>query len=167
MDVLEPSLIIGITHLIAVADTYEVEEIDLDLAFNEGALLIAIRADLALVNRTAFADSNNLFTVALTDSDTPLATQAAAVSSMGSLAALTIGEQIILETAASGALGYYDMPYDWRSIVPGAEGFVVTRNPFFQFRNPGTLTMAAALLYKRVRLSDSELVRFVSLRGRA
>jgi len=163
MEILEPILFDGVTHLIANANTQENEEISMAFAHNEGALIIACRAHYAEADQIAFADVNQLLVVALRTTDSPSSGILPLSISQDTIWMSILHLQGIVDSAVGGDIEYYKES-EWLELPGG--GVIIASNPFGEFRHVATQTMGIGIAFKRVIFDDNELVRFVALRRR-
>lgn len=163
MQILEPILFDGVSHLIANANQQENEEINMAFAHNEGALIIACRAQYAEADQIAFADVNQLMVVALRTSDSVASGVLTLGISQDTIWMTILHLQGIVDSAVGGDIEYYK-ELEW-SELPGG-GVIIASNPFGEFRHVATQTMSIGIAFKRVLFDDNELVRFIALRRR-
>jgi len=163
MRIVEPILFEGVSHLIVNINTQENEELNLAFAHDEGALIIACRANFAEGDKTTFVDQNGILSAALRTTNAVAASINGLVVSPDTLWMRNLHVQGVLDTAVGGQFEYY-FETDWQELPGG--GVVIASNPFAEFRNTDALQMSLGIAFKRVIFDDDELVRFVALRRR-
>jgi len=162
MDILEPILFTGVTHTIVLANTQENEEVNLDLSFNAGVLLVACRPDYAEGNLSVWTDSHRRLAIALRTTNSVSNGLTPQTISLDTVWMSVLNVQEVLESAVGGEAIYYKSN-EWMDLPGG--GVIVASNPFAEFRHTivGSV-MALGLAYKRVIFTEDELVRLVALR---
>lgn len=162
MEILEPILFTGENHTVVAANTQENEELDFDLSFNSGVLLIACRPDFADTNIVTFSDALRRVVVALRTTGSLAADINDLTKSLNTVWMSVLNVQEVLDTAVGGQAIYFKSN-EWMELPGG--GVVVASNPFAEFRHTGAgAVMTLGVAYKRVIFSEDELVRLVALR---
>jgi len=162
MEILEPILFTGVSHTIVNANTQENEELDFDLSFNAGVLVVSCRPDFSETNVLTFSDALRRLVVALRTTGGVANGIVPLTISLNTVWMSLLNVQEILDTAVGGQ-AFYFKSNEWMDLPGG--GIIVASNPFAEFRHTGAgAVMALGVAYKRVIFTEDELVRLVALR---
>lgn len=162
MQILEPILFEGVSHVVVAPNTEENEELEMGFAHNEGALIIAARPFYDDRNRVTFVDSNDIIALAVRTTDALAADIRTLVTSPDTIWLSMLHIQGVLDTAVGGEFFTYTEG-QWE-FLPGG-GVVISRNPHVEFRHIlASQAPAVQVAFKRVIFEQDELVRFVAQR---